>query len=111
VNTDRELKPRAIDAADPFDYEIRAAVLKLLREKLTGPRHWVEADIDDMLASPRLRELLDCLASMAVAGFLEYYHGDDEWAESTIFREIGVAEDLQDAEAKLFPESIVPPED
>ncbi|ART69697.1 hypothetical protein BTO20_14845 [Mycobacterium dioxanotrophicus] len=94
------MKPIAIDQADGFDYEIRAAALRLLLTKLTGPKHWAAFEIGDLLESPRGREVVDCLAAMALSGFLEYYGGHEESAEMTITREIGVAEDLKDAEAR-----------
>lgn len=47
------------------------------------------------MAHPRLREIVDCLARMATAGFLEYYC-DDRWSfDTTIAREVALAEDLE----------------
>ena len=55
----------------------------------------LRAALDDVMAHPRLREIVDCLARMATAGFLEYYC-DDRWSfDTTIAREVALAEDLE----------------
>lgn len=38
AKVNNEVKPVAIDQADEFDYSVRAAALRLLREKLSGRR-------------------------------------------------------------------------
>jgi hypothetical protein len=93
-------QPVAIDRADGFDYPIRAAALRLVYEKaVNGPKHLYGFRLDDVLESPHRREILDCIASMAVGAFLEYYGGwDIESAQINIARELRLAEDLAEGE-------------
>jgi hypothetical protein len=91
----RDLQPVAVDRLEEFDHETRIQALRLVRTALSGPPHWHRIELDELLASDRLRDVLDCLSSMAAAGFVEYYGGwDAESAEGTLVREIGIAEDL-----------------
>jgi hypothetical protein len=99
TDTSRPLQPIAIDQVEKFDYRVRAAALRLMAEKIIdGPPHLYGFALNDVLASDHLREVLDCLAAMAIGGFAEYYAGnvavDWESAEHAINREIQIAEDL-----------------
>ena len=61
------MSPRICRSIEPCDYAARAPALRLLA---VGPDEY-EQSLDDVLAHPRLREIVDCLARMATAGFLE----------------------------------------
>src|ERR1700724_1226895 len=85
--------PVAIDQAEKFDYRVRAAALRLMSEQIIdGPKHLYRFALDDVLANDQLREVLDCLAAMAVGGFLQHYAGnvavDWESAAYAINREL-----------------------
>jgi hypothetical protein len=41
-----------------------------------------------------MREIMHCAVLMAYAGFAEYYHDDAEWIDTTLRRELAIAEDL-----------------
>jgi hypothetical protein len=99
--TDTTTQPVVIDELEPFDYQVRAAALRLMSEKVNlGPKHLYRFALNDVLASDHLREILDCLAAMAVGGFAQYYAGnaavDWESAEYAINRDLRIAERLTD---------------
>jgi hypothetical protein len=104
---ERDLQPWAIDQAEGFDDEVRTVAMRLLRTKLDQPDHWYAAELDEAMTNARLREIVDCLASMAVGAFLEYYRGDRELAAWTIAREQDLAEELHNVVA----DDLQPPED
>jgi hypothetical protein len=85
------MSPRICWSIEPCDYAARAPALRLLAAEPDG---YARA-LDDVMAHPRLREIVDCLTRMATAGFLEYYF-DDRWSfDTTIAREVALAEDLE----------------
>jgi hypothetical protein len=89
------IQPAIYTQLEAYDFATRLAALKLVRTALSGPEHWHVLELDDLLASDHLRSVVDCLSSMAVAGFLEIYGGwDEESADIAILREITLAEDL-----------------
>jgi hypothetical protein len=98
------VQPKAIEAASQFDYAIRAAAHQLLDAALVADAKpgYYDMVLDDVLAHSRSREILSCMAQLATSSYLEYYYSDREWAASTIEREWDVAEDLANAEARLF---------
>jgi hypothetical protein len=65
----RDVQPVAIDQLEKFDRATRLAALRLTRTALTGPPHHHRLEIDDTLASDRLRDIVDCLAQMAAGAF------------------------------------------
>ena len=88
---DDALSRRICESIEPCDYAARAAALRLLAVEPDG----YEQALDTVMAHPRLREIVHCLALMASAGLLEYYH-DDRWsADTTLEREIALVEDLE----------------
>ena len=90
-----DVQPIAIDRLDEFDYDTRVHALRLAGSKLTGPPHWFQADLNDVMVSTNFRTVVECLAAMAASAFLEYYgQWDAESAETTILREIRAAEEL-----------------
>lgn len=103
MTVERPLQPWAIDAAEMFDYAIRAKAHLLLDAAVTASEKpgYYECTLNDVVAHPRAREILDCVTRMALGGYLEYYRGDTEAAGWTIERELSIAEDLQDPQARI----------
>jgi hypothetical protein len=96
-----DVKPCVVRALEVYDYDVRCAALKLVG----CSDNEINAAIDGVLASPRVREALILLGHMAFAGLLEYYGGwDAESAQWTLDRERSVAHDLAHVEAELLPD-------
>jgi hypothetical protein len=97
-----DLKPYAVTYSEQFDYEVREQALRILDQGCTTMgRVWA----DEVLAHPRAREILMCLASMAFGGFVDYYAGncgvDTEAARWAVSREYGIAWDLAHIEQQI----------
>ena len=106
----QQSQPKAIDAVQSFSYEVRAKAHQLLDAVLVADAKpgYYEMVLDDVMAHSRSREILSCMAQLAASSYLEYYYSDHEWAASTIEREWDIAEDLANAEARLFGQSNPP---
>jgi hypothetical protein len=85
------LRPCVLAALEPYDYPIRAEVLRIIRCGAVDSAH------------PRLREVVEALSAMAYAGLVEFFGGwDHESAHWALEREHSLATDLADIEATLI---------
>jgi hypothetical protein len=94
-----ELKPYAVTYSEKFSYEVRAEALRTL-----GSGCEIGVAINDVLAHPKRREIIKCLAYMVFGGFCDYYSGDDEAASWCVSREHMMADELANLEADWFDE-------
>jgi hypothetical protein len=98
-----ELRVRVAPMAEPTntEYHARAGAYRLLvaqaaltlADNPAAPAVHSHA-LDEAMADRHLRDIVTCLASMALGGFIERYGGDVEAAIATIVRELSAAEDL-----------------